>query len=204
MKINLRSDHAVDDAACRAKTGKTLPEWFAAIDARGGAAAGRRETITWLYEQMDKDTWWPTTVWVEYERARGVVNRKDGLSEGYNICVTKTIAAPVAEVYSAFTGTASPDWLGSATPASEGSAYSDDGGNSGTWLRLRPGKDARLKWQTAGAPNPTQVDASFADKGKGKTGITLNHVRIQTRAEADGLREAWSAALDRLKARLEA
>ncbi|MBM3790025.1 MAG: hypothetical protein FJW35_06695 [Acidobacteria bacterium] len=204
MKISLKSDFPVDDAACRARTGKTMSEWFAAIDARGGAGAGRRETINWLYEQMNKDVWWPTTVWVEFERARGIVNKKDGLAEGYNICVTKTIAAPVAEVYRAFTDPAAGQWLGLAAPAAEGTAYSDDGGNSGTWLRLRPGKDVRLKWQTAGVNTATQVDGMFADKGKGKTGITLNHQRIQTREEADGLREAWAAAFERLKARLEA
>ena len=44
---------------------------------------------------------------------------------------------------------------------------------------------------------------SLADKGKGRTGITLTHNRIQTRAEADGLRAAWGTAFDRLKSVLE-
>ena len=47
------------------------------------------------------------------------------------------------------------------------------------------------------------VDVTFQDKGKGKTGLMLNHHRIQNRPEADGLRAAWSAAFDRLKAMLE-
>lgn len=79
----------------------------------------------------------------------------------------------------------------------------DDGGNAGTWARLRPGKDVRIAWTTAGVATPTQVDAAFADKGKGKTGITLTHNRIQTREEADGLREAWGAAFVRLKAAMD-
>ena len=47
---------------------------------------------------------------------------------------------------------------------------------------------------------PTQVDVQFQDKGKGKTGLLVNHTRIQTREEADGLRAAWAKALDQLKA----
>jgi hypothetical protein len=43
----------------------------------------------------------------------------------------------------------------------------------------------------------------FADKGKGKTGITLNHTRIQARRDADELRAGWSAALEQLKRHLE-
>ena len=38
-----------------------------------------------------KNVWWPTTIWVEYERTKGVVIKKDGLIDGFNICVTTTI-----------------------------------------------------------------------------------------------------------------
>jgi len=51
--------------------------------------------------------------------------------------------------------------------------------------------------------SPTQVDVQFQDKGKGKTGLLVNHTRIQTRAEADSLRAAWASALDQLKALCE-
>ncbi len=44
---------------------------------------------------------------------------------------------------------------------------------------------------------------TFADKGKGKTLVTLMHNRIQNRTEADGLRAAWGAAFDKLKQMLE-
>lgn len=203
MIVTLQPDKPVDDATCMAATGKTLAEWFAAIESFG-PEKGRREVINWLYDETGrgKDVWWPTTIWVEFERAKGIVNKKDGLAEGYNICVTKTITASPEAVYKAFTDPAHSGWLG-ANAASEGATYTDAGGNSGTWLRLRPGKDVRIAWQTKGVDTPTQVDAMFVEKG-GKTGITLNHQRIQTRDEADGLRAAWSAAFDRLKAQLEA
>ncbi|MDX2033617.1 MAG: SRPBCC domain-containing protein, partial [Blastocatellia bacterium] len=64
-------------------------------------------------------------------------------------------------------------------------------------------KDLRLSFENPAFSAPMQVDALFQDKGKGKTGLTVNHTRIQTRAEADGLRAAWAEALDRLKALCE-
>lgn len=197
MKIQLRSDHPVDDATCKAKTGRTFSEWSEILVRR---AEGRRKALNWLGEQMGKDPWWPTTVWVEHERLRGIVHKKDGRAEGYNICVTKTLPAPFEAVYQAFTEPASAGWLGLSEPASEGASFSDEHGNRGTWLRLRPSKDLRFGWQTVGVEHSTQVDVALADKGNGKTGITLTHQRLQTRAEADGLREAWSAGLMELKA----
>ena len=47
------------------------------------------------------------------------------------------------------------------------------------------------------------ADICVALEKAGKTGITLNHGRIQTRAEADGLRRAWGEAFERLKKKLE-
>lgn len=203
MKIDLTSDFPITDDAVKAATGKTFSEWFAVIEAEA-PSKGRRDVIQHLYDLMGRGsmTWWATTVWVEYERSKGVVNKKDGLAEGYNICVTKTIAASPDAVYAAFTEAGKNDWL-QAGAAQEGSEFKTKSGNEGTWLRLRPGKDVRLAWQSSGVPHRTTVDATFADKGAGKTGITLIHARIQTREEADGLRNAWGAAFDELKRKLE-
>ncbi len=202
MKVQLTPDFPVTDEACQAATGKTFAEWFAAIETC--PEEGRRMVIQWIYNETGrgKDVWWPTTIWVQYERSKGVVNKKDGLSEGYHICCTKGIKASAQAVYEAFTDGTKNDWLG-CNAAAEGAGYSDDGGNEGTWLRLRPGKDVRIAWKTAGVETPTMVDAVFAEKD-GKTGITVNHARIQDREEADGLRKAWGEALNVLKARLEA
>lgn len=206
MIVELKSEFPVTDESCAEATGRTFAEWAEALDAEGFAGK-RREAIRWLYDLTGRgaDVWWPTTIWVEYERRRGVVNKKDGLAEGYNICVTKSVAASPEAVFAAFTREAELAWLGVAagTGAVEDGVYADDGGNSGVWLRLRPGKDVRLSWRTAGVGTQTQVDAAFVDSGKGKTGVTLNHARIQTREEADGLRRAWGQAFERLKAQLE-
>lgn len=192
MVVTLKPDFEINDQSCRDSTGKTLGEWFAWIESECGGQ-GRRDTVQAIYNATGRgpNMWWPTTLWVEYEAHKGIV-KKDGTAEGYTICSTKTIGASVGDLYHAMVGA-----------ASEGEPYSDDGGNSGMWLRLRPGKDLRISWQTAGVDTPTLVDCTFVDKGKGKTLVTLTHSKIQTRAEADGLRNAWADFFDRLKAQAE-
>ena len=44
----------------------------------------------------------------------------------------------------------------------------------------------------------SQTDVMFQDN-KGKTLMNVMPSRVQTRDEADGLREAWGEALDKLK-----
>jgi uncharacterized protein YndB with AHSA1/START domain len=206
MQVRFESEHPVTDAACRQATGKPLQTWFAALEEEGGSKLKRRDAINWLFEQTGKDMWWSTTIWVEYERSRGIVNKKDGLIEGYNICVTKTISAPLNVVYSAFAQEASlGKWFGSHAKATvvDAGTFSDGSGNHGTYLRVRADKDLRFTWKNRESVSETLVDVMFAAKGKDKTGITLNHCRIQNREEADGLRAAWGMALNQLKDVLE-
>jgi uncharacterized protein YndB with AHSA1/START domain len=205
MQVTYKSDFPVTDAACKKATGRTMKEWFKALEAEGDLAKKRRDAINWLHAEMNKDLWWCTTVWVEYERALGVV-RKDGLVEGYNICVTKTIAAPIADVYAAWIDPGRlRKWFGlkCQADARNDGTFDDGCGNSGDYLRVRDNKDLRMTWSNPDAESTTRVDVAFVDKGKGKTGITLNHQRIQNRREADGLRLAWADAFEKLKQLLE-
>ncbi len=204
MQVVFKPDQPVTDAACKKATGKTLKQWFSQLDKRDGAK--RRESVYWLYEKQGVDAWWATTVFVEFERSTGIVTKTDGRIEGFNICVTKTVAAPVKDAYRAWVDAkALKAWYGKGMSAKvkEDGAFKDEGGNSGQYLRVRENKDLRFTWQHAKAEAPSRVDVTFADKGKGKTLVTLMHNRIQNRAEADGLRAAWGAAFDKLKQMLE-
>lgn len=200
MKSNLKSDHPVTNEAAMAATGKTLDQWFAALDKMDGLKQGRRAINNHLYEQK-VDPWWCSTIAVEYEKHHDV-RKKDGLFEGYFVCATKTIAAPPAEVYKAWSsGAELSKWFGSGAKADlkDGGAFETKDGDKGTFLRVRVNKDIRMTFENKAFSAPTQVDVQFQDKGKGKTGLLVNHTRIQTRAEADGLRAAWAEALDQLK-----
>ena len=207
MLVEHKSDFPVTEAACKKATGKGLKEWFAELDAKPGQK--RRDAVSWIADLIgatSTDIWWATTIWVEYERAHKVVNKKDGRAEGYNICSTKTIAAPVADVYAAWTElVALAQWFSARVKVdvTDGGKWNDGDGNSGEFLRIRDNKDLRFTFNHADADAPTLVDVTMSDKGKGKTGLNVMHQRIQNRHEADGLRNAWSQALDRLKQHLE-
>jgi len=204
MKSTFKSDHPVTNEAAKAATGQTLDEWFVALDKIDGLKQGRRAINNLLYEQK-VDPWWCATIAVEYEKHHDV-RKKDGLFEGYFVCATKTIAAPPAEVFAAWSsGPELSKWFGVVTKAEvkDGGAFENKDGDRGKFLRVRENKDIRMTFENKGLSAPTQVDVQFQDKGKGKTGLLVNHTRIQTRPEADGLRAAWAVALDNLKAACE-
>lgn len=200
MKYKLASDQPVTNEAAKSATGKTLDQWFAVLDKMDGLKQGRRVINNHLYEQK-VDPWWCATIAVEYEKHHDV-RKKDGLFEGYFVCATKTIAAAPNEVYGAWSsGPELSKWFGAATKAEvkDGGTFESKDGDRGKFLRVRENKDIRMTFENEDLSAPTLVDVQFQDKGKGKTGLLVNHTRIQTRAEADGLRVAWAKALDQLK-----
>ncbi len=92
MKVERKADHAVSEASCKEATGKSIADWFKALDKHGGIALGRRELSKWVEHEHDVDIWWATTIVNEYEIARGDL-AKDGKPKGYSICPTKSIKA---------------------------------------------------------------------------------------------------------------
>jgi uncharacterized protein YndB with AHSA1/START domain len=191
----------VSNESAEAETGTSLSEWFTRLDGEGGLERGRKHLATHLLSLQNVDEWWATTIVVEYERARGAVE-KDGRPKGYSICSTKTIAAPVVAVYDAWRyAKRLSAWKGaeSTVDLREGGTFANAAGDRGTFLRVRDGKDLRFSWDHASFATGSLVDVLFADKGQSKSGVTLNHSRIQSRRDADDLRAGWAVALAALK-----
>jgi len=99
MKVVNQPDQPVTDVDCKKATGKTLKQWFKELDTADAPKLGRRDTVKRIFDEKP-DAWWATTIAVEYESHKEI-QKKDGLPEGYTICVTKTIAAQVVAVYKA-------------------------------------------------------------------------------------------------------
>jgi uncharacterized protein YndB with AHSA1/START domain len=205
MKVDVKSEHPMADADAKAATGKGWEDWYRVIDASGGPAAGRRAITERLMKEHGLAPWWAQTVAVEYERARGVYE-KDGRPKGYAICVTKTVVAPPEKVFDAFGDPAVMcEWLGADATAefSEGGAFSTGDGNRGRYTKVTRPKTLRFSWEADDPAVASAVELKLTPNG-GKCGLVLNHERIQTRAQADGLRAAWGAAIEKLKRVLEA
>ena len=200
MKVVNKPDCPITDAACKKATGKTLKQWFKELDAMDGLKKGRRACTQHIYTK-ELGAWWPTTIYVEYEAHHGVT-KKDGRAEGYSICVTKSINAPVKKVYKTWTNAAKFAEMfgdGGKQSVKVDGEISCKSGCKGTFTRIRPDKDLRFMWEHKGCAAPMQVDVQFQDN-KGKCLMNVMTSRIQTRAEADGLRNSWTDALNRLKA----
>jgi uncharacterized protein YndB with AHSA1/START domain len=204
MKITLKSEHPTDEASAKSATGRTLGEWFAYLDARGGPAGGRRELGMHLANDLKLDPWWISTILIGYEAAHGLVE-KDGRARGYTICATKSVKATPADCHAAFAEAGALDaWLGPKHVAriEDGGELSNADGNRALVKKVNPGKTLKLVWQQADAAPDTPVEIKF-QPGGAKTTVMVTHERLQTRAEADGFRRAWGEALDRLKSVLE-
>jgi uncharacterized protein YndB with AHSA1/START domain len=204
MIVKNTPDHPLDDVSCKAATGKSYADWFALLDSVDALKKGRRESVHVLYNTMGNnnnvDGWWATTIYVAYEAHKGIV-KKDGHAEGYTICVTKSIGAPVSKTYGVWTsaqGFAELFGDGGTQELVEGGSIRCKGGCKGAFKRIRPDKDLRFTWEHPGCTMPMVVDVTFEDN-KGKTMMNVMTSRIQTRGEADGLRDAWAGALAKLK-----
>jgi hypothetical protein len=181
MVVALHPDAPVTDDACLEATGKTLSQWSKELSEKD--FKGRREATNWLWDhtgRSPKGAWWGITIWVEHERRTGKL-AKDGRIEGYGICSTKSVKGQVDAVQAAL------------VKALDGAEI----------LRVREGKDIKAKWSTPGIDGTTDVDILLVSKD-GKVAITVNHNRIQTREESDGLRRAWTETLDTIKKACEA
>ncbi|MCB9868452.1 MAG: hypothetical protein H6837_01265 [Planctomycetes bacterium] len=170
MQRNAPAAPDLDDTACRDATGKSLTQWFAALDETPGLAAGRRALVQHVYDAVGKDEWWATTIAVEYEKARGQ-REKDGLPKGYSICSTKTITAPLGTVFAAFGDAVALDaWLGGGTEVefTDGGALRDVDGDYLTFTRIRKDKDLRARWDAEDLAHGSQLEVLFADKGRAR------------------------------------
>jgi uncharacterized protein YndB with AHSA1/START domain len=204
MKVTEIVASSLADADVRKRTGKTLDDWYRRLDASGVAGTGRRAATEHLMTEHELDAWWAQTIAVEYERARGQKER-DGRPKGYSICVTKSITALPEAVFDSF-GRAEmlSQWRGQATSDfREKGAFRTEDGERGEFVKLARPKTLRFTWSSeAIAESLSLVELKLTPKGNG-TALVLNHERIQSRALADGLREAWGRGLTGLKTYLE-
>jgi uncharacterized protein YndB with AHSA1/START domain len=204
MKVEHKADHAVSETSCKGATGKTLAEWFKALDKQGGVALGRRTLSKWIEHENDVEVWWAATITHEYEIARGDL-AKDGKPKGYSICPTKSIKASPKACYAAFaTAKALDAWFGPKHDVDmrDGGHWRNGDGNKATIKKVNAGKNIRMIAEDSGLTLPTPVEIKFTPNGVNCT-VMVAIERLQTRAEADGYRRAWGEALDRLKAKVE-
>lgn len=172
----------VSDEAVRAATGTGWDDWFALLDGAGAASRSHPEIVRIVTEKGAKP-WWGQMITVAYERARGLreANQTTG---GYRVSASKTVGAPVADLYEAWTSSERLlEWL----PDTEF-----------TVRKATPPRTLRITW-----PGDTNVEVYFTEKGDSKAQVAVEHSKLEDRDDVQRWREYWRESLGRLKEVLE-
>jgi uncharacterized protein YndB with AHSA1/START domain len=180
----------MSDDAVKAKTGKTWAEWFKILDQTGAKKMSHQEIVALLNSKHGVGPWWQQMVTVTYEQARGL-RAKHEKPAGYQISVSRTMAASVSKVFKAWQDEKTRNsWLPEpGTPATGPLVI----------RKATSNKTLRLTW----TDGKTSVEAYFLPKGTGKTQVTAQHSKLPDAKGAARMKTFWSGALDRLKAYAE-
>jgi len=173
----------MSDEAVEAKTSKTWSRWFKHLDAAGAKKMTHQEIVAHLHDKHGVRPWWTQMVAVTYEQARGLRDKHEK-PEGFEISVSRTIAAPIAKAYRAWTDEKTrKKWLPSNV----------------TIRKATTNKSLRLNWDDG----KTIVATAFLAKGDGKTQVVAQHNKLPDSKSAARMKKFWSESLDRLKELIE-
>ena len=168
----------------RPTTGHDRAFWFAELDAWGAAGRPYREIADWLTTEQGLSAWWAQKLIVEYEEARGLRDRGARRDGTFSAGASRTVAAPVEEVFEAFTdASAREGWLPDVNVEVRAT---------------QPGKVVRLDW-----PDGTRVQAQFDAKGAERTTVAVEHQRLRDAALVPTMRTYWQERLEALRSLLE-
>jgi len=174
----------VGDEAVKAKTGKVWADWFELLDRAGARKLSHPEIANLLNTRHGVGGWWSQMVTVGYEQA--VLGRPQGKKkDGYEISASKTVAAPMKELFAAWTDSRRrAKWLDEPV----------------TIRKATPGKSMRVTW----SDGKTILAIGFYETKGGNSQVAVQHGKLKSAKEADRMKAFWAKALSRLKAQLEA
>ena len=89
------------EAAITTGTGAGWDHWFRLLDGWGGVDRSHTDIARFIREEQGVGGWWAQAVAVGYERARGL-RAMHQTKRGFEVSVSRTVAAPPTEVWTAF------------------------------------------------------------------------------------------------------
>lgn len=163
---------ALTDEAARKKTGHGLDHWFAVLDAFDAPAKGHTAAAAYLHQEHGVPGWHAQGITVAYERARGLRELNQACTGTFQVSVSKTVPATVAEVIDALkSADRRADWLRGADPglvqaldaafAGEKPREVKTKGSDYAWLRF-PWDGRTVELRITGKPKGASVVADNA------------------------------------------
>jgi len=167
----------MSDASVKQATGCTWERWVKALDKAGAAEKSHRD-IAKLVAFFGTPNWWTQMVTVGYERIRGLRDKGQQRSGGYQATKSRTVNVPVSQLYAAFANPRTRRrWLDV----------------NATVKSVSPKKRVRLAWDDG-----TFAIAGFYERGAGKSMVAVEHHKLPDKASAAAKKKAWGEAFDRL------
>jgi uncharacterized protein YndB with AHSA1/START domain len=195
----------MNDEAVKSATGRTWPEWFAALDADGCRELDHPALARHLAERHGVSPWWSQSVAIEYEIARGSRERGER-SDGFGVDVQRTVRATPEQAWAAWTEAAALSrWF---TTQAEldlrpGGRYRNADGDAGTFKRVEPPRRLAFTWENQQHQPGSVVEVTFSPRPDGRTTVRLSHTRLANADEVADLRHAWSWAMDSYRSYVE-
>jgi hypothetical protein len=183
MKRTADKTGGISSAAVKKATGKTWAQWATLLDKAGAKKKPHREIAEFLHEKHHLPGWWAQMVTVGYEQARGLRARHQK-PDGFEVSVSKTIAAPVADAFEAWKDPALREkWLPH-TPLSV--------------RKATPHKSIRITWGDG-----TNLSVNFWPKGPLKCQVVPQHGKLADADTAEKMKTYWTDRLEGLQKYLE-
>ena len=170
----------VSDEAVFSKTGRHWQEWFDLLDQAGGKEMNHQQVVALLSKQYGIRSWWQQMVCVGYEQASGKRERNQ-TSDGYEVSVTKTIAAAPDLLFNAWKDEARRRaWLPGADLTISSST---------------PSKTLHIRW----GDGTSRVEVRLTPRDEGRTQVAVQHTRLKQVDQIESMRAYWQAALEALQ-----
>jgi len=194
-----REPERVSGARIRARTGHRLDHWLEVLDAFGAAAKGHTAAALHLAADHGVDRWSAQAITVAFERARGLRTVNQRMDGRFDVSVSKALPAPLPRVANVLAHPAErAAWLRGCDPALRKGLRDALSGEDARAVRVRAGKDARIRYPVDGHT----VELHVVARPGGRSSIVATVLRIATAAAKEAQRSAWRHALERLKTHL--
>lgn len=180
----------ISEESVRQKTGHGLDHWFAVLDAFGAAARGHTAAAAHLNKEHGIPGWHAQGITLAYERAHGLRQMNQTCTGSFQVSVSKTVPATVAEVVDALkSAERRADWLRDADPALARALDAAFTGDKPREVKTR-GDYAWLRYPWDGRT----VEIRITGKPKGASVVADNTDLIDS-AQVEERRAQWRTAL---------
>lgn len=182
----------MSDATSIKKTGRDLAYWFAVLDKFGAIEKGHTKAAAHLNKHHSIPGWHSQGITVAYERARGVRVMNQKCDGGFEVSVSKTMAATAEQLIQAIKKADRwSDGVDRDLLTTLAAALKD---KKSKGFVIRPDGQARFRYKW----NDTTVQFNMYPRGAAKTSFVVGHLDLAGSEAVEISRTKWKAALGAL------